>query len=588
MADELDQRLEARLRAALHTEADVLPLLVGAHDIELARQRNRRRRYALPASLFGMAAVVAILVIVAGAWRLSLSIVATSPATSAGPSQRELASYVDLEAMLRETAPSMPVVASGEQPASGEAATGTVTVEIASIGPYDYLNFAFDCTGGEYRIAVLDGDAEMFSGSGACGTHPLVWTDGVGSNAETNRITVAADTSVAWRLVATGSGPSISPLPTIAPTGLVSYDELAAYASSTIELLRNEGAGSSPPGPVAFGEVAGRFNLEFVLDCTGNGEVRVSVSGGGATSDVGTYGCGGPGTILWTTLDPALIAASHASVVVDAPVGTAWRLLVYDHSSGLRKYPAAPDIGFESTVLGTMSGTFGAGETAPAEAPVVALGATLVVAFGCDGEGLIRLVVDGIARDAACLGSNVMEFVPAGTGPSHLEITPDHVVRIDLELRSYTREQLGGSYVAPSATLRDANGSSSAPGFTSCLTSFAIPGGASADESCGPNWLQVPEARAVRTSGGTLELALPTGWELTGATAAYVDHQSLDGGVAATPATNLADVRPGVEGSIAMPTPPAGDWAVRVDLSGRAGDGTTFSAQQLYRVIVAP
>ena len=441
MADDLDQRLEARLRAALHAEADVLPLLVGAHDVELARQRNRGWRHALPASLFGMAAVVAIIVIVGGAWRLSQSIVATSPAISAAPSQRELASYADLEATLGETAPSMPVVARGEQPASGEAATGTVTVEVASIGAYDYLNFAIDCTGGEYRIAVLDSDTEVFSASGACGAHPLVWTDGVGSSAEVNRITVAADTSVEWRLVATGSGSSITPLPTIAPTGLLSYDEMSAYALSTIELLRNEGVGTSPPGPVEFGEVAGRFNLEFVLECTGAGEVRVAVRGGGATSDVGRYGCGGPGTILWTALEPALIAASHASVVVDAPMGTPWRLLVYDHSSDLRSEPAAPDLGFESTLLGTMSGTFGANETAPVEASVVAPGATLVVAFGCDGQGLIHLVVDGIARDAACLESNMMEFVPAGTGPSHLEIAPDHVVRLDLELRSYTREQ---------------------------------------------------------------------------------------------------------------------------------------------------
>ena len=149
--------------------------------------------------------------------------------------------------------------------------------------------------------------------------------------------------------------------------------------------------------------------------------------------------------------------------------------------------------------------------------------------------------------------------------------------------------RLGGAFVAPSATLRDENGSSSALGFTSCLTSFANPGGASAYEVCGPNWLQVPEARAVRTSGGTLELALPTGWELTGARAVYVDHESLDGGMAPTSATNLAaDLSARREGAIAMPTPPAGDWAVRVDLSGRADDGTTFSAQQLYRVIVAP
>ncbi len=35
-----------------------------------------------------------------------------------------------------------------------------------------------------------------------------------------------------------------------------------------------------------------------------------------------------------------------------------------------------------------------------------------------------------------------------------------------------------------------------------------------------------------------------------------------------------------------LPTPPAGDWAVRIDVSGKGDDGTTFTARQLFRVIV--
>ena len=368
---------------------------------------------------------------------------------------------------------------------------------------------------------------------------------------------------------------------------LPSYEDLAAYPSSTVELLRNEGVGDKA-GEVELGEVAGKFNLEVVLACTGTGEVRVSVRGGGVTSPVGSYGCGAPGVILWTALEPQIVNATHTSVVVEAPAGTAWRMLLYDHSSALRRYPEAPALGFDSTLLGTMYGTMTAGETAPVEAPVVAPGATLVVSFGCEGQGLIHLVVDGIARDAACLASNVMEFVPAGTGPSRLEITQDHAVRLNLELRSYTRDQAGAVFVAPSATLHDGNGPSSAPGYTSCLLAFAIPGGASTDEGCGPAWRQVPEARAVRAKG-VLELSLPTGWVLTGATAAYIHHEDVtDDRKSSTEASLGRDAKPGVEGAITFPTPPAGDWAVRIDLSGRADDGTTFTAQQLFRVIVEP
>ena len=369
---------------------------------------------------------------------------------------------------------------------------------------------------------------------------------------------------------------------------LPSYEDLAAYPSSTVELLRNEGVGDKAAGEVEFGEVAGRFNLEVVLACTGTGEVRVSVRGGGVTSPVARYGCGTPGLTVWTALEPQIVNATHTSVVVEAPAGTAWRMLLYDHISALRRYPEAPALGFDSTLLGTMYGTMTAGETAPVEAPVVAPGATLVVSFGCEGQGLIHLVVDGIARDAACLASNVMEFVPAGTGPSRLEITQDHAVRLNLELRSYTREQAGAVFVAPSATLHDGNGPSSAPGYTSCLLAFAIPGGASTDEGCGPAWRQVPEARAVRANG-VLELSLPTGWVLTGATAAYVDHEAIAAGSQSPTEASLgSDAGPGVDGAITFPAPPAGDWAVRVELSGRADDGTTFTAQQLFRVIVEP
>ena len=85
MADELDPRLEASLRAALHHEADQLPLLIRSEDIERARRRRGGRRFALPASLLGLAAVLAILVATGGIGRLLQGNVAASPSPLRSP-----------------------------------------------------------------------------------------------------------------------------------------------------------------------------------------------------------------------------------------------------------------------------------------------------------------------------------------------------------------------------------------------------------------------------------------------------------------------------------------------------------------------
>jgi hypothetical protein len=237
-----------------------------------------------------------------------------------------------------------------------------------------------------------------------------------------------------------------------------------------------------------------------------------------------------------------------------------------------------------------MSGTMAAGETAPVVAPVVAPDATLVVAFGCEGKGMIHLVVDGIARDAACLASNVMEFVPTATGPSRLGITPDHAVRLNLEFRSYTREQAGAALDVPSAELGTVTRSSAAPGFTTCLTSWRLPDGTTGDEGCGPTWRPIPDGRAIRvTAGETLETGITDGWAITGIEPSYADHAALTADATLADWVPLPPVDgPGVEGRFTLGVPPPGDWAIRLAVTGRLADGTTFTADQAFRVIVKP
>ncbi|HYN48134.1 MAG TPA: hypothetical protein VER83_04660 [Candidatus Nanopelagicales bacterium] len=220
MDDELDPRLEASLRAALHHEADSVPLLIRSDDIERARRRRGGRRLALPASLLAAAAAIAVLVIVGGAWRANQAIVATSPSPSlsaADPAGRELESMADLRAAIVAIAPSMPVVALGEHlDAGGE--TGPITIDVGLIGAYRFMNAAYDCAGGDITIAVMDGEAVNSSFRTTCGTTSNGVTDGIGSAATGNRVVVTADAAVRWRIVVSAMPATPAMTPAISPT----------------------------------------------------------------------------------------------------------------------------------------------------------------------------------------------------------------------------------------------------------------------------------------------------------------------------------------------------------------------------------
>ncbi len=459
MADELDPRLETSLRKALHAEADQLPLLIRSDDIKRARRRRRGKRLALPASLLGFAAVLAILVATGAIGRDHDGKVAASPSPSATPralasyedlgqlldrapvdllrgehaeadpggepvsielgavsglatldyavhclggsidlvakvkgnelgtlrincnikpfdgtlllsltgeapegpvaltatSAPEvrwrivvstvpeatpsatpdpgLASYADLERILVDTAPSMPMVARGEQ-VTFSVAAGTAIVGAGSVGPFDFLNVALDCRGGDYSLAVMDGEAVQFGTSGTCGTRPLVWTDGAGSSAKVNRIVVTADASMRWRLVASGSGSSITPLAAHPLDDVLSYEELARYAESTLELFRAEHEAVDAPTQTVAGNAGAAWNLEIAVACD-VGDVVVSFRRAGVAypttdTDAGTFGCDQGGTSALLALPGP---APDTQVVVNAPAGTSWRLIAYDHDA---------------------------------------------------------------------------------------------------------------------------------------------------------------------------------------------------------------------------------------------------------------
>jgi hypothetical protein len=308
-------------------------------------------------------------------------------------------------------------------------------------------------------------------------------------------------------------------------------------------------------------------------------------------------GDGEPSASTMTLLDTAAERPTDAALVATVPAGVAWRLIVFDRSADLATGPAVPQAAFPVTVLTTFDGTLT--PTAPHSEQVgpVAAGSTIEVAFGCstgaftptDPPTLVRVTVDGVTSELACLKSNVAHFVPAGQRVE-IGLATERAVDLALEVRAFTPAQAGAVFTAPRATLAAAEGTSKAQGFTTCLLAFAIPGGASADEGCGLTAYRIPDARAVNARAGeSLWLVPGIDWTITGATSiTYVASSEAGNLPPVEPVGHPAATRPGVEGDFSIAPLPVGDWTLRIDVAGTLADGTTFTANQLFRVIVEP
>jgi hypothetical protein len=466
MADELDPRLEARLREALRAEADALPFTVNEQDVLRERDRRGHRRWAPPASLLGAAAVVTLLVVAGAIWRATLDEVAASPSASpsAWASPRPLATYDELTRMLDESLiVPWTVAAQGEGPAA-DAGDGKITTVLGTVGVHHFIDFALDCTGGDIEIRVMSGDSAGFGYKSACGPRPIMITDGMGSADPDSRVEVVATKDVRWRVIVQASAPA-SGEPSVAPS-----------------------------------------------------------------------------------------------------------------------LPPVPALGFDSTLRGVLHGSAGPSDVTTLDAPV-APGSTIAIAFACWGGGLVHLTVDGVAEDAACVASNSLEFVPGGGDRSVVMISANQVVLLDMEFRSYTPAQKGEPFTPPVATL--SNGSDTTTGVKACGGDLTLPGGQGKSDDCSPRWLAVPEARALHVPiNGAMVATLPDGWTITDVTATYVPNADTLPPPTGADGAQLGSSAGGGPAGFTMPAPPAGDWAVRAVISGKAGDGTLISFPYIFRVMV--
>lgn len=286
MADELDPRLEARLREALHAEGDALPLRIREQDVLRARNRRRARRWGVPASLLAAAAVVAVLVATGVLGRGDPTGVGGSPSPSPAPSERPLASYEDLLAVIGPVA-SAALQGEGETPGD---AGGSVETDLGPVLVTPTLKLAASCLGGELTVLLRADGAELGSHHVGCSLQgpfastidPFAATPAVEA-----RVVVIAPKGMRWRIVVAdpftdGSSPNpsastgpgiVRPSPGSGETPLVWFE---------LDALRAIDTGVAVPDGTDEILVAGQ--------CAGEGETTIEIDGVRAVYPCANFG----------------------------------------------------------------------------------------------------------------------------------------------------------------------------------------------------------------------------------------------------------------------------------------------------------
>jgi hypothetical protein len=216
MADELDPRLEARLRDALHHEADALPFTLTMSDLEATRRERRSvvARLRLPGSILAAAAAIVILVVAVTAWRTTPQV--GMETASPNPDAAGLESYEELGARL-PTEGGQVVLAQGEDLVGAATDSGLRETVIGTIPASEYVDVVFDCRGRSLSFSLRgDPDGEP-GGARPCDQEPAVFTiPGLDIPSE---VVVIAPAGAIWRVVVgvtTADHGSASPAPSSA------------------------------------------------------------------------------------------------------------------------------------------------------------------------------------------------------------------------------------------------------------------------------------------------------------------------------------------------------------------------------------
>lgn len=271
MADELDPRLEASLRKALHAEAESIPLLLREQDILRERRLRRGRRLAVPASLLGAAAVVAVLVATGVLGRGDPTGVGASPSPSRSPSQHPLASYEDLLSLIGPGAAAA-LQGEGETPSdAGEA----VETDLGSVLITPSLRLAASCIGGALTVVFRTDVEELgthrigcsLQGPVAGSVDPFAATPAVEAH-----VVVIAPKGMRWRVAVAdpfAGDPSASQGPVIERPSPGSGETPLVWME--VDVTKDGSAGVAVP--------PGTDEIVITGQCAGEGELALEIDG---------------------------------------------------------------------------------------------------------------------------------------------------------------------------------------------------------------------------------------------------------------------------------------------------------------------
>jgi len=585
MADELDPRLEQQLRDALHHEADALPFLVRAEDIDRARRARSRRRLAIPASLLAAAAVVVVVVATVVFGRFGNGDIAATPSASVAATEVRLVGYEMLTAMLGVTKADL----QGEHPVADPAGT-PVTVELGTVSAPATVGYAIDCLGGHVTLTFDDGAGNPSTMQADCATQP--YTAMAPGSQDPYRVSVTADPAVRWRIVMVAVA-----APSPAPFHLATYEELeASLAESSIMpvILRGEhpvaetGTESvttdlGPVGNVGF--------EDFAYSCTG-GSIKIDkVAGDIVLNGMGTE-CS-DNIELYTDATDTVDPAAH--IVVTASPQVIWRVMISGAPTPSQEptpepptaTPSLPPVGTGETGLISMDITAADGSITREAVQPAGVDKYLLHA-SCAGSGTLELNIDGVDGYWDCGAIGTETFAPSGVGNGvYVVATVTGEARFLLRLDGVDLAATPGvTFVPPALAVQgdpvDTGGHSAVTAFAGCGLRWTPKAGGGYADECGPSWQAVPD-HLVQKPGTFISISLADGWTITKVEGAVARNNAVvitHGAPAEQPWTGAAS-----GDTWTFPAPPLGFWGVRLTVTATK-DGDTFQVPYYAAVYV--
>jgi hypothetical protein len=590
MAEQLDPRLEARLRAALHADADALPFTISGAEVRRratvrARARSRQRLTLLSAAA---AAVIAVAGVAA------FNALRTQDRT-AGPGLADLPSY---EALLT-AGQGFPELARSESGAIAQDGQWQVGVPAG----HGAIEVVVACSGRDASVSTsADGAPIRIVAGVTCDGQPVFLNNAGGgafASAASPAVVVTARAGTAFRLVVL-DGSGVEPGANGAPprradaNGLATAEallnELVQFDSGAV-LLTDEHLAIEPGTTVTTwdaGAITPSNAVHLAVTCFGP-SVTIGI-GDGTTFESSTQVACDP-IVSATSLPGVLGQGGTPHVMVEAAPSVRWRIAAAVGGSPAASVepselvmPSLPADVVGGEVIAQISGAEPGTSTMTNPVPEGTTGFLVVVT--CRGTGTLDIDLDGVAAMLPCEPLTIESFVPPLGATSTIKVSPKDLDAYLLEVRAITGVAPGVTFVPPVATLAGPDGS--VPGYAGCGLSYTRASGGNASEDCGPSWMPIPDDRAIQVaSAGTLTLSLPAAWTITGVRVQATDHATIQPSGRGPAASDLFSGTPGSQ-SVPLPVPGAGDWGLRIEVSATNADGTTFSVPYYARVIVTP